>query len=71
MLSVSSAVAAWSCLTHVAAFQSIQLVPSYVWALGVSLLGLVRDQDLEEVGKLDEIDGRIELERVAHILRQV
>ena len=36
-----------------------------------SLLGLVRDQDLEEVGKLDEIDGRIELERVAHILRQV
>ncbi|KIM46598.1 hypothetical protein M413DRAFT_63255, partial [Hebeloma cylindrosporum] len=34
-----------------------------------SLLGLIRDQDLDEVGKLDEIDGRIELEHVAHILR--
>jgi hypothetical protein len=64
MSSVFSAVAVWFRLTHVAAFQLIQLVPSYVWALGVflALLGI-------KVGKLDEIEGQIELKRVAHILR--
>jgi hypothetical protein len=34
-----------------------------------SSLGLIRDEDLEGVGKLDEIDGRIELERVSKVLQ--
>lgn len=34
-----------------------------------SLLGLIRDEDFAEVSQLDEIDGKIELERVAKVLR--
>ena len=34
-----------------------------------SLQGLILDQDLDEVGKLDEIDGKIELESVAKVLQ--
>jgi hypothetical protein len=63
-------------------FSRGQLVLSHTWGqlsitstrvllcLGLwSLLGLIWNEDLEEVGNLDEIDGRIELERVSNILQ--
>jgi hypothetical protein len=35
----------------------------------LSLLGLIHSSDLDEVGKLNEIDGKLELESVSHILQ--
>ena len=34
-----------------------------------SLVGLVRDEDVQAVAKLDEIDAQMELDRLADIIR--
>ena len=52
------AVAAWFCLTHA------------VLCLGSwSLMGLVRDDDVNAVAIMDEVEGQIELNRLADILK--
>lgn len=73
MSSVSSAVAAWeSCLdSHTRSRLLVTSTRALLCPGSWNLLGLIRDQDMEEGGKLDKVDGRIELERVAHILCRV
>jgi hypothetical protein len=56
-------------LSHTHSRLSVLLTHALLCLGSWSLLELVRDEDVHAVGKLDDIEGRIELEQLAETLK--
>lgn len=55
-------------LSHTCSYLSAQSTCALLCVGSWSLVGLVLDEDVEAVAMLDEIKGKLELDRLAHVL---
>jgi hypothetical protein len=59
----------WLVLSHTHSWLSVALTHALLCLGSWSLLGLVRDKDVEAVARLDEVDVQVELNKLGDILK--